>query len=79
MSNELIPELELCITPTENNDLRVELMHEGFITYLKEKNLFVTESNTGITYIKVRELSSFMDHLQKLYTSYTSYKSDQKR
>jgi hypothetical protein len=70
MDNTLIPELELCITPTENSDLRVELMHEGFIKYLKEENLLVTDSDTGIFFIKVRELSSFIEHLQKMYASY---------
>ena len=68
--NNLIPELELNITPTENNDFKVELMHEGFIEYLKKESLLTTELDAGIIFIKIRELPAFVEHLRKMYITY---------
>jgi len=71
----LIPELELDIIPTNNNDLRIELMNEDFIDYLKNNNLLTTDLDTGIVYIKIRELTAFIEHLQKMYVTYKQDKN----
>jgi len=66
VKNDLIPELELSIIPSKKNDLQVELMHKGFIDYLKWKDILKDD----IVFITLRELKPFIERLQKAYKEY---------
>jgi len=66
VKNDLIPELELSIIPSKKNDLQVELMHKGFIDYLKWKDILKDD----IVFITLRELKPFIERLQKVYKEY---------
>lgn len=64
--NELIPELELCITPTQNGELRIELMDEGFIAFLEKQKILITD----IFFIPQREVQNCFKRLRKAYEEY---------
>jgi len=61
--NDLVPELELSIIPSKKNVFQVELMHKGFIDYLKWKDILKDD----IVFITLRELKPFIERLQKAY------------
>lgn len=64
--NELIPELELCITPTQNGELRIELMDEDFIAFLEKQKIL----RTDIFFIPMQELKNCFKRLREAYEDY---------
>lgn len=64
--NELIPELELSIIPTDGGDLQIELMNEKFVNYLKEKEIL----HTDCLFQPLRNFSLFVERLKKAYDEY---------
>lgn len=64
--NELIPELELCITPTQNGELRIELMDEDFIAFLEKQKILMTD----IFFIPMQELKNCFKRLREAYEDY---------
>ncbi|MCK4357827.1 MAG: hypothetical protein KAW92_03665 [Candidatus Cloacimonetes bacterium] len=64
--NDLIPELELDIIPTQNGELQIELMHKDFIVFLKKQKFLMTD----IIFIPLSELKNCIKRLRKAYEEY---------
>jgi len=64
--NDLIPELELDVIPTQNGDLQIELMHKDFIAFLKKQKFLTTD----IFFIPLQELKNCFKRLRGAYEEY---------